>query len=68
MAKAKTQKAQNEPTLFSVFDYYDEKGELQNDVFNPSNRYRDQRTDRAVFQGQEQIGGTLGKQRELSLH
>ncbi len=66
MAKAKTQKAQNEPTLFSVFDYYDEKGELQNDVFNPSNRYRDQRTDRAVFQGQEQIGGTLEKQRELS--
>lgn len=63
---AKTQKVQNGPTLFSVFDYYDEKGELQNDVFNPSNRYRDQRADRAVFQGQGETSGTPQKQRELS--
>ena len=37
MAKAKTQ-IENTPSLFDVFDYYDDKGELQNDVLNPDNR------------------------------
>lgn len=58
MAKAKTQEVR-QPTLFDVFDYYDEKGELQNDVLNPNNRYRDQRTDRELFQGQEQTSGAF---------
>ena len=56
MAKAKTQ-IENTPSLFDVFDYYDDKGELQNDVLNPDNRYRDQGTDRELFQGQDTPSG-----------
>ncbi len=67
MAKSKTQNSGYELSLFSVFDYYDEKGELQNDVLNPNNRYRDQRANRELFQRQGAISGTLrDSQRELS--
>lgn len=55
MAKAKTPNGKHLPTLFDVFDYYDEKGELQNDVLNPSNRPRKQEKDRGLLQRQGQI-------------
>lgn len=67
MARAKAQKREKTASLFDVFDYYDEKGELQNDVLNPNNRPREQGTNRAVFQGQgETSRASSDQKKELS--
>lgn len=51
MAKAKTQQA-NTPSLFDVFDYYNEQGELQNEP-----RYSEQNRDRGILRNQKQTNG-----------
>lgn len=51
MAKAKTQK-DNTPSLFDVFDYYNEQGDLQN-----APRYSDQNGDRRILRDERQSAG-----------
>lgn len=51
MAKAKTQMA-NTPSLFDVFDYYNEQGDLQNEP-----RYSNQNGDRRILRDERESAG-----------
>ena len=69
MSKSKTQ-IEDIPSLFEIYDYYNEKGELESGYiyYDESNdRYRDQSEDRAILQGQGDISGTsINSQDQLS--
>lgn len=59
MAKAKTQIV-NTPSLFDVFDYYNEQGDLQNEP-----RYSDQNGDRRILRDERESAG-VAEARSLS--